>query len=51
MNTGMNSGYADPNAQEPTTPFSDSNTSEAATSGLDPDTFDGDGTSSFKLKD
>ena len=51
MNTSMNSGYADPNAQEPTTPFSDNNTSEATTSGLDPDTFDGDGTSSFKLKD
>ena len=87
MNTGMNSGYADPNAQtgnmndtfspyggtptpngplqyedqtsnntntdaqEPTTPFSDSNTSEATTSGLDPDTFGGNGNSSFKLKD
>lgn len=51
MNTSMNSGYADPNAQEPTTPFSDNNTSEATTSGLDPDTFDDNGTSSFKLKD
>ena len=87
MYPGMNSGYADPNAQpgtandtfspyggtptpngplqygdqastnmnpevqEPTTPFSDNSASETTTSGLDPDTFGNNGTSSFKLKD